>query len=166
MKHLVLSTALVFVPMAASAQSQLERFEEMAGQMSAMMGQMMANEVDGHGGDGDIIRAAIPEQDWDSDMRAAAGCILEIYVDESSTSDVNKMLDTMEELIPTMAKLTIEQFSENMSADMMLPEGVTNERSFEISQECGMWDLQMKATDDTAFMDAMIAASATIIDAE
>lgn len=166
MKHIFLSITLILTPLAVSAQSQLERFEEMASQMSLMMGEMMANEIDAQGGDGDIIRTAIPEPGWGTEMRAAAECMLEIYNSESSTTGVNDMLTVMEDIIPTMADLTISQFGETMDAEMMLPAGISSERSMDISRECGIIELQMKAMSDTGFMEAMMAASATIPDSE
>lgn len=162
MKHLVLTSLVIFAPVTAMAQSQFDRFEATASQMNTVMGKMIANEVDAQGGNGDILRAAIPEPGWTADMRIAGQCILDTYVAESSSAAVDAMLDRIEAIIPTMPAQTTSQFSATVSADRMLPEGISEERSFEISKDCGMWGLQMEALSDSGFFDAMIAAGATV----
>lgn len=164
MKHLILPALVMLAPVTAAAQSQFDRFEATASQMNTIMGKMIANEVDAQGGNGDILRDAIPEPGWTADMRIAGQCILDTYVAESSYVAVDDMLDRIEDIMPTMAAQTTTQFGAVVSADMMLPEGITEERSFEISKECGMWGLQMDALSDSGFFDAMIAASASVAD--
>jgi len=101
---------------------------------------------------------------WDDAMREAGACIMDTYETEVGADEVSAMLDRMEEIVPTMAEMTMEEFTEGDTSDQFLPAGIDTARSIEINRECGMMQLQLESDAADAFMAAMMEAGSTIPD--
>ena len=100
MKRLAISTALLLLPTTLFADSQFDRFEAISSDLNTAMIEAKANEIDSLGGEGDIMRNAdIKQLEWTGEIREAAQCILDTYVDEVGSSGVDTMLDAMEEMV-------------------------------------------------------------------
>lgn len=165
MKPYALIALTALSPTIAFADAQLDRFEQMANGMNKIMVDMMAFEVESQGGDASALRdASLKLPDWNDEMRAAAGCVLEGYRSEVGEAPVDTMLDNMEELIETLDESTMSEFNDDLAADSMLPEGISFEKSMDLSTSCGMMDLQMKVMQESGIMEAMMIAGATIPD--
>ncbi len=163
MKAKVLNTVCLLMATGASAETQLERFEGIAEEMNTAMLQMMINEIESQGGDG----AALRELDgmfppWTDEIRAAAGCIIDSYVEEVGSDEVNAMMDRMDEVLPQMATMTVTESEESGSLDDMSPAGMSLDRTLEINDSCGMMDLQIAASQESGFFEAMMEAGATV----
>lgn len=157
MKNLFAAALFVFLPVAAMADTQLERLENVAEQMSEAMFGAMVRMVEKEGGDPAPLLEAVPDSDWDADYREAGSCLLEKYVEASSTSAVDKMLDEMEAFIPKMAGIDLE----SLEADQdFLPEGVSEEYSMQVNSDCGMNELMMDRMENSGFMAAVMQAMA------
>lgn len=161
MKTYLVAGALAFAPSFAVA-DDIARFEELSNKMNALMGEMMAKEVDQSGGDGDIIRAAIPDQAWDDAARDAAVCILDRYEAEIGAGGLQDMMDRMEGAFDAMAEMTMTEFTESEVLDNMQPEGMTDEMSVQITQDCGMMEVQAARMEASGFSAAMMEAYATV----
>lgn len=158
-----LPLAALLCATSAVADTALERFEALADEMNVAMLEMMINDVESQGGDASALReldGMMPP--WDDAMREAGGCIMDTYEAEVGADEVSAMLDRMEEIVPTMAEMTMEEFTEGDASDQFLPSGIDTARSIEINRECGMMQLQLESDAADAFMAAMMEASATI----
>ncbi len=165
MKRFILSTTICLLPAVVSAETRLERFEALSDQISAVMITMFSNEIEQAGGDASALRALdgmMPP--WSDEIRQAADCILEEYVAETSSSAVDEMLDRMEEIVPTLATMTMTEATETGVLEEMTPQGLTDDRMMEINSACGMMELQMEASQKSGFMEAMMAAGSTVPD--
>ncbi|MEJ8561469.1 hypothetical protein QTO30_09750 [Yoonia sp. GPGPB17] len=165
MTRLTLATAICLLPITVSAETQLERFEALSDKMNVVMIDMMANEIEQQGGDATALRALdgmVPP--WTDEIRAAAGCILDTYIDETSASDVDDMLTEMDAMLPTLSSMTMTEATDNGVFDAMTPDGITDERMLEINGACGMMELQIEASKNSGFMEAMMAAGSTVPD--
>jgi len=168
MHRLKLATALSLVPALASADSQLDRMEGLAEGMNNVMVEMMALGVEAEGGDATVIRdlkVAMPE--WDDAMRDAASCVLDRYNAAAGRDEVDAMLDRTAELIASMEGTNPEEFDALLTEeamDGMLPSGMTTNDAGQISQECGMMELQMRDMQETGLFEAMMQAGSTIPD--
>lgn len=164
MKVKVLAAAILLAT-PAIAESQLERFEVLAGELNTVMLDMMVNEIESQGGDGAALRALdgmFPP--WSDEIRAAAGCILDAYVDETSADAVDTMLDDMTAMLPTLTTMTMTEATDNGTLNAMLPVGISEDRSLDINRECGMMELQVAASRESGFFEAMMEAGATVPD--
>ncbi|MEQ9259568.1 MAG: hypothetical protein RIG84_10745, partial [Roseovarius sp.] len=161
MKRAALLTALVTLPAAALADSQLERMEAISEEMNEVMMVMMVNEAAANGADPEPLRAAMPDLTWDDAMREAGSCMLDEYTSEIGSDGVDEMLAKMEEFSVEMGEMGANgaTMSELGDTSDMLPEGITMQRSAEITQDCGMMQLQMQRMEASGFMDAMIKAA-------
>jgi hypothetical protein len=163
MTRLYLATAIALLPATAFAETQIERLERLSEEMNGVVPIMMANEIEAQGGDGAALRAVANEMpDWNDAMRAAGECMIDRYTAASSSADIDMMLDNMEALLGDMESMQMTEFAESDMSNDMLPPGVTLEQSATITQDCGMMDLQMEAMQNSGFMEAMMAASATM----
>jgi len=165
MNRLIGSTAIFLLPAAAFAETQLERFEAVSDKISVVMIEMFSNEIEQAGGDASALRelgGLMPQ--WTDEIREAASCILDDYVAETSSEAVDEMLSEMEKTLPTLAAMTMTEATDNGALEGLTPQGITDERMMEISSECGMIDLQIKASQESGFMEAMMAAGSTVPD--
>lgn len=161
MKFRFIAAMFISTPTAMLADN-LDRFEELSNQMNALMGEMMAKEVDSAGGDGDIIRAAVPVEAWNDEAREAAECILNRYEAEIGVSGLEDMMDRMEGAFASMSEMTMTEFTESEALDNMQPHGMTEEMSVQITQDCGMMKVQMDRMEASGFSAAMMQAYSTI----
>ena len=165
MNRLIISTAIFLLPAAAFAETQLERFEALSDQMNTVMIEMFSNEIEQAGGDASALReldGMMPP--WTDEIRTAASCILDDYVAETSAGAVDEMLSEMEEILPTLATMTMTEATDSGALEGLTPQGISDERMMEINSGCGMMDLQIKASQESGFMEAMMAAGSTIPD--
>ena len=160
MKPYLLALGLAALPVAATAQSQIERLEATSEATSENMFALMVNEITAGGADPAPIRAAIPDMTWDDEMRAAGVCMLEHYTDILGEAGVDEMLDAMDALSAEVAELveTGGMASDMADAADMMPEGLSTEQSIQITQDCGMIDIQMRRMSASGFNAAMMEA--------
>ncbi|WP_375280089.1 hypothetical protein [Pseudooctadecabacter sp.] len=157
MKRLLLS-ALIALPTASLADNQLDRLEAVSEEANVLMMALMAAEFDmDPETKAEVMAAAADSMQWDDPMRDAGTCMLASYRDEVGQDGVDELLSNMEGMITDMSAMTSMDDLEEVS-DMM-PEGLTEERSMEITRDCGMLNLQMAKMSESGFMDAMLAAA-------
>jgi len=163
MTRFSLAAALTLLPTIALADTRLERFEDVAQRMNGLMADMMIAEIEAAGGDGTAIReASVAFPPWDDEMRAAAGCAIDGYIDASSANAVDDMIVRMDALIDNAGSMSMDEFSQMASSGETLPEGLTMDESFEINSRCGMTDLQIEAMQESGLMEAMMTAGRTL----
>lgn len=155
MKHLIAAALVAICPVAASAETQLDRLETISERMNDAMFDAMIRMVQQQGGNPEPLRSAIPDGTWDAAYRDAGACMLESFVAASSTSAVDKMLDDMEAFIPKMAEMDLENMSEETD---FLPEGISEDFSISVNMECGLTDIMLDRMEKSGFMAAMMAA--------
>lgn len=155
MKQLIISALIATCPVAALAETQLERLEAISEKMNDAMFDAMVRMVEQQGGDPEPLRSAIPDGTWDSAYRTAGACMLDRYVEASSQSAVDTMLDDMEDFIPKMAEMDLENMSEETD---FLPEGISEDFSISVNMECGLTDIMLDRMEKSGFMAAMMAA--------
>ena len=159
MTRLALAAALALVPLSASAQSQLDRLESISERSNDMMLGAMVQMLADEGLDTSTL-PDIPPMEWTDAMRAAGDCMLAAYTAEIGSDGVDRMLGSMETALDDMEGLSLDEMTD-VTADL-LPEGVTEEMSLEITQSCGMIDAQMEWMRETGVMDALFGASMQI----
>lgn len=160
MRKLILTTTFILSPFAALAESQGERLEQLSKDMTRIMWGMMAAEVEKEGGDGEPLRAAIAKFTWTDALDAATDCALERYIAEIGSAGVDEMLDRMDAMTTQMGSMTLTQWTDNLDPAELLPEGLTEDESLAISQDCGMLDAQSDMMQETGFTAAMMAGMA------
>ena len=165
MKKQLLAISLLLSPSFVAA-DQLERFEDVSNRMNALMAEMMAKEVDQAGGDGDIVRNAMPEEAWNDAVREAAVCILDRYDAAIGSDGIETMFDRMETLIVKAADMTITEFTESEEMDLMQPEGISEDDSIAFMQECGMIAAQSEYMSSTGFSSALMEAYGSVEEQE
>lgn len=157
MKRLALA-ALLALPSAALAEDQLDRLEEVSEQANIIMMMVMAAEVQmDTETQTELIASAAEQMQWDAPMRAAGECMLDGYRGDIGADGLDELLTNMETMIADMAEMTSLDDFETLG-DVM-PDGMTEERSMEITRDCGMLDLQMAKMSESGFVDAMMAAA-------
>jgi len=161
MKTYLIAGALAVLPNLSMA-DDLAKFEELSNRMNALMGEMMAKEVDAAGGNGNIIRDAVPVDAWNDAARDAAECILDRYKAEIGPDGITDMMARMEGAFDAMEVMTMTEFTDSGAFDDMQPEGMTEEMSVQITQECGMMEVQLERMEASGFSAAMMEAYATI----
>ncbi|WP_296420062.1 hypothetical protein [Pseudooctadecabacter sp.] len=157
MNRLVLA-ALITLPTATLADDQLDRMEDVSEQANILMMTMMTAEVNmDPDTKAEIIATAQESMQWDDPMRAAGECMLDSYRDEVGDDGVDELLTNMEQMIVEMSAISSIDDMEEMPN--VMPEGLTEEKSMEITRACGMIDLQVAKMSESGFMDAMMAAA-------
>ncbi|MGG7567091.1 hypothetical protein ACQ5SO_13130 [Rhodovulum sp. DZ06] len=163
MKHALFAAALgalAAFPLAAHAQSDLDRLETASEAMGDAAIRMMAREVAANGGDPAPLLAAAPDMSWDAPMRAAGACMIEAHEAEIGAAGVEEMLGKMEGFVARIAALDAAgaTISEVGEPDVS-PTGMSMERSQQIAMECGMVEQQMKRMQASGFAAAMMRAA-------
>lgn len=157
MKRCLATVAIVLMPTAVFAQSQLERLEAVSEQTNEIMIVKMVEEMTAEtGADPAPIMEMLPDMSWDAEFRSAGECMLEKYEEKIGRKGIDTMLDNMEEVVPTMAEKSIEEMGEDFD---ILPEGMTISDSISIQQDCGMMELAQKRMSESGFMEAMFSAA-------
>lgn len=157
MKKLIAVALLTALPVAAATDTQLARLENIAEHMNDAMFNAMIRMVEKEGGNPAPLREAVPDGSWDAEYREAGSCMLDKYVEASSSAALNKMLDDMEAFIPKLAEIDLETFEADQD---FLPEGISEEYSMKVNSDCGMTDLMMERMESSGFMAAMMQAMA------
>lgn len=157
MKKLIAVALLTALPVAAATDTQLARLENIAEHMNDAMFNAMIRMVEKEGGNPAPLREAVPDRSWDAEYREAGSCMLDKYVEATSSAAVNKMLDDMEAFIPKLAEIDLETFEADQD---FLPEGISEEYSMKVNSDCGMTDLMMQRMESSGFMAAMMQAMA------
>jgi hypothetical protein len=161
MRKILLAMAVVAIPAASFAQTQLDRMETVSEAMTEAMVVMMVREMEANGADAAPLMETLPDMVWDNAMRDAGRCILERYSDAIGDSGVETMLTNMEAYNAEIEALgennvTISDLPE---PEDMLPEGLSEQQSMEITQSCGMMELQLQRMKESGFSDAMMNAA-------
>lgn len=131
--RVAIAAAFIALPVAASAQSQLERFEALSEQMTALTYQGLAEQYP-------VLQGILPETDWGRPERRAGRCAVRRYEAAVGEDGVIAMLDELEAAIGTAAPADILDGSFNPG----VPEGLTAAQVQQINTECGLLELQMQ----------------------
>jgi hypothetical protein len=139
-----LAAALVALPLAASAQSQLDRFEALSEQMTALTYEGIAEQVP-------ALQGQLPSAEWDRPMRRAGRCALRAYEETVGEAGIDAMLDELEAAIGAAQPADIL----NGTFSAGVPEGLTNQDVQRINNDCGMVELQMQRLAESGAMQAL-----------
>ncbi|WP_439524738.1 hypothetical protein [Marivita sp.] len=153
MKQLFTVVPFILLPFAVQAETQLERLEDVSERMNSAVMEMMVREVERQGGNPEPLRGAIPDGEWNDAYRDAGQCMLDRYTEASSQSDVDEMITKMEGMIPMMATANMEDLGDNMD---ITPEGISDELSMQINNDCGMTDLMLERMQESGFTEALM----------
>lgn len=139
-----LVAALVTLPLAAQAQTQLERFEVLSERMTELTYQGLAEQVP-------ALSGVLPSAEWDRPMRRAGRCAIRGYEDAVGEAGVEAMLAELESAIDSAQPSDI--LDGTFSAGV--PEGLTNQDVQRINNDCGMIELQMERLAESGAMQAL-----------
>ncbi len=139
-----LAAALVTLPLAAAAQTQLERFEDLSEQMTALTYQGLAEQYP-------VLQGILPETDWGRPERRAGRCAIRDYEEAVGEDGVEAMLNELEAAIATAAPADILNGTFNPG----VPEGLTAAQVQQINTECGLLELQMERLAESGAMQAL-----------
>jgi hypothetical protein len=153
MKHLIFAALVASIPAVAFAETRLERLETISEDMTDAMYNAMIRMVEKQGGNPEPLRSAIPSSEWDDTFRTAGACVLDKYISASSGSAVDEMLDKMEAFIPKMAEMDLDALGDETD---FLPEGVSDDYSIAVNQDCGMADVMLDRMDESGFTAALM----------
>lgn len=160
MQKLILPAAiLVAFASAATAETRLDRFEAISEASNNLMLAGLVDMAVSEGADRATLEAMLPSFEWDDAMREAGNCMMAAYDAEIGTEGVDEMMNRMETFIQDADGMSFDELSES-SEMFTLPEGLSEDRSIEITDECGMLDLQLAWMGETGFMDALMSAAA------
>ncbi|SHH92169.1 hypothetical protein [Marivita hallyeonensis] len=152
---LVLTAALF--PFAATAETQLERLEVISEQMNDAMFDAMIRMVENEGGNPEPLREKVPDSAWNDEYRDAGACMLDRFTEASSAGAVDDMLDKMEAFIPQLANMDLDAMGQDND---FLPEGISEDFSIQVNEECGLTDLMLDRMEQSGFMAAMMQSMA------
>lgn len=157
MKYLLPITLIAATP--ALAQDAFERFEELSEASNNLMLNAMVESAVAQGAARDELAAALPVFEWNDAIREAGLCTYEALLAEVGDDGIDQMLNTLAEFIASVEGQSLEEIA-NANAEMEMPDGLTEERSIEITQSCGMIAAQTAWMADTGFLDVMMSAAA------
>lgn len=144
LRALPLAAALI-LPLAAHAQSQLDRLEVLSEQMTEMTYTALIAEIP-------VLEGNLPSAEWDAPMREAGTCVLDAYRDEVGDAGVDTMLDGLE---TTVASATPDDILSG-NLDMDLPDGLTDAQVQQINTDCGMVEIMMTRMAESGAMQIMM----------
>lgn len=139
-----LAAALMILPLAASAQSHLDRFEALSEQMTTLTYQGLATQYP-------VLQGVLPSADWGRPERRAGRCALRDYERAVGEDGVEAMLVEFETSIATASPSDL--LDGTFSAGV--PEGLTPARVNQINTECGLTELQMQRLAESGAMQAL-----------
>lgn len=139
-----LAAALMILPLAASAQSHLDRFEALSEQMTTLTYQGLATQYP-------VLQGILPSADWGRPERRAGRCALRDYERAVGEDGVEAMLVEFETSIATASPSDL--LDGTFSAG--IPEGLTAARVNQINTECGLTELQMQRLAESGAMQAL-----------
>jgi len=137
-------TALIVIPSFAFAQTELEEFEELAETMSTKMNQIFVAQQP-------ALADVLPDVEWDEEFRTAGRCMLKAYRAEGGDEFVSEMLSKGREF----AETELKDFSDFQKAADFMPDGISDQRQIDISQECGMTALTIKRMEESGLTQAL-----------
>ncbi|WP_224813799.1 hypothetical protein [Hasllibacter sp. MH4015] len=143
---LALSAALVSLPFAAAAQSQLDQFEALSERMTELTYQGLAEQFP-------QVQGLLPSAEWDRPMRRAGRCALRAYEAEVGEAGVAAMLAELASAIGSARPS--DMFDGTFSAGV--PEGLSAQDVQRINTECGGTELQMQRLAESGVMQALQA---------
>lgn len=138
------AAVLIALPLAAHAQSQLERFEALSEQMTALTYQGLAEQYP-------VLQGVLPEADWGRPERRAGRCAIRRYTAAVGEDGVTAMMDELESAIATAQPADILDGSFNPG----VPAGLTAAQVQQINTECGLLELQMQRLAESGAMQAL-----------
>ena len=145
--------ALVAVPTAAAAESDVERMERLASSMSAKMYAYIEERFP-------AAKGNLPDPGWNDEIRAAAVCTMSAWEAEIGAAEVTALLDEMENQL----NQEIEDFAA-WSEGMAVSNPLSDEQNVAIEAQCGMANAMMnKMMSDPNMPNLMQAMSATMSD--
>jgi len=136
--------ALLTLPAAANAQSQLDRFEALSERMTQLTYEGLAQQVPALAGN-------LPSVEWDRQMRRAGRCALRRYENAVGEAGVEAMLIELERAIQTASPQDI--LTGNFDAGV--PEGLTANQVQTINTDCRLTELQMERLAESGVMQAL-----------
>lgn len=136
--------ALIALPLAASAQSSLDRFEALSERMTELTYLGIAEQVP-------ALQGQMPSAEWDRPMRRAGRCAIRAYEDAVGEDGVVAMLDELEGAIGAAQPSDILDGS--FSAG--IPDGLSAQDVQRINNDCGMVELQMERLAESGAMQAL-----------
>ncbi len=139
----------------AYASGQLDRMEELSEQLSKYMYEAMVESAATEGADVSNLKTMIPDTSWDGPMRNAAECVLDKYEDKIGQKGIDKMLEEIEDLVKQLKEGGGMQAFEAASSDMQ-PEGISEEESIAINEECGMADEMQRQMMEDGFVTELM----------
>lgn len=141
---MALAAALLTLPLAAQAQSQLDRFEVLSERMTELTYQGLVEQVP-------ALDGVLPSAEWDRPMRRAGRCAIRRYENAVGEAGVEAMLVELETAIDTARPSDI--LDGTFSAGV--PQGLTNQDVQRINNDCGMIELQMERLAQSGAMQAL-----------
>ena len=153
MKNVLAASIIVMCPIAALAETQIEKLERLSVAMNDIMFAAMIDMVEKEGGNPEPLRETIPDSTWDDEYRAAGSCLLDKLAAASSTGAVDQMLAEMDEALPQIASMDIENMDEELD---FTPEGISDDYMIEANDECGLVDISLKRMEESGFTAAMM----------
>ncbi|QXT39372.1 hypothetical protein [Gymnodinialimonas ceratoperidinii] len=140
------AAALMTLPLAAQAQSQLDRFEALSEQMTALTYEGLAAQYP-------VLQGLLPSAEWGRPERRAGRCALRDYERAVGEDGVDAMLAEFETAIASArpADLLDGTFSAGV------PQGLTAAQVQQINNECGLLELQMQRLAESGAMQALQA---------
>lgn len=139
-----LAAALVTVPLAASAQSQLERFEALSEQMTTLTYQGLAQQYP-------VLNGLLPAADWGRPERRAGRCALRRYDNAVGEAGVEAMLAELESSIASARPSDLL----DGTFDAGVPQGLSAAEVQQINTDCGLLELQMQRLAESGAMQAL-----------
>lgn len=139
-----LAVALMTVPLAASAQSQLERFEALSEQMTTLTYQGLAQQYP-------VLNGLLPIADWGRPERRAGRCALRRYDRAVGDDGVEAMLSELEASIASASPSDLL----DGTFEAGVPEGLTAAEVQQINTDCGLLELQMQRLAESGAMQAL-----------
>ncbi|WP_299724883.1 hypothetical protein [uncultured Tateyamaria sp.] len=143
---------LLLSPVAAFAQSQLERFEALSEQINLERARLLVREMEAIGGDARDMQATLPDTGWGDEDRVAGACVLEQYNTAAGTQGTDEMLDRMEAALPQLAT------AESLAQLTFRPDAISDRVSVQIEKSCGLFDIPLRQMKDSGFTNAMMQA--------
>ena len=152
----ILLVSFIFLSSFAIADEQLERMESISEEMTTLMFNAMVDSAKSEGADTSVLETLIPDASWDEPMRDAGKCMLEKYKQKIDADGVDKMLDELEAIIPTLRTGGMEAMEKMANIQ---PSGISDEESMAINQECGMIELQQEKMMANEFVNELMRLS-------
>lgn len=131
----------------ALAQSQLDRMEVLAERAGTLTNEALALQLPQLAGN-------LPSPDWDDSLRQAYACVLDAYVDASSVSAVDRMMDDMEAALEGATGESILNGEINETIGM--PDGMSPGQAQALLGECGVMNIMMMRMAESGAMEIMM----------